>query len=125
VTESFLRYCANVNSGCLHGPARRSTSAASNGARPSDLRFRVLGLAECYVERLDALKHYYYTLTDMRADLVSIREGLSSAESGKLPHEQRSLSGLSEDITAVIVLLECTEEKLFILVPREEFASPT
>jgi hypothetical protein len=42
-----------------------------------------LGLAECYVERLDALKHYYYALTDMRADLVSIREGLSSAESSR------------------------------------------
>jgi hypothetical protein len=84
-----------------------------------------LGLPDCYVERLDALKHYYYTLTDMRADLVSIREGLSSAESGKLPHEQRSLSGLSEDITAAIVLLECAEDKMFNLLPREEFASPT
>jgi hypothetical protein len=38
------------------------------------------GLPDCYVERLDALKHYYYELSDMRADLVSIREGLSSPE---------------------------------------------
>jgi hypothetical protein len=49
----------------------------------------------------------------MRADLVSIREGLSSAESGKLPHEQRSLSGLSEDITAAIVLLVCRLSNIF------------
>jgi hypothetical protein len=54
---------------------------------------------------------------------VSIREGLSSAESGKLTHEQRSLSGLNEDITAAIVLLECAEDKLFSLLPREEFAA--
>jgi hypothetical protein len=59
----------------------------------------------------------------MRADLVSIRDGLSSAESGKLTHEQRSLSGLNEDITAAIVLLECAEDKLFSLLPREEFAA--
>jgi hypothetical protein len=38
------------------------------------------GLPECYVEPLDALKHYYYALSDMRADLVSIREGLSDPE---------------------------------------------
>ena len=37
-----------------------------------------LGLPECYVERLDALKHYYYALSDMRADLVTICEGLST-----------------------------------------------
>jgi hypothetical protein len=73
-----------------------------------------IGLPDCYVERLDALKHYYYALSDMRADLVSIREGLSSPE-----------SGLSDDITAAITLLECAEEKLFNLAPREEFASPT
>jgi hypothetical protein len=83
------------------------------------------GLPDCYVERLDALKHYYYALSDMRADLVSIREGLSSPDSEHLTHEQRSLSGLSEDITAAIVLLECAEDKVFNLLPREEFASPT
>ena len=83
------------------------------------------GLPDCYVERLDVLKHYYYALSDMRADLVSIREGLSSAESGHLTLKHPSLSGLSEDITAAIALLECAEEKLFNLVPREEFASPT
>jgi hypothetical protein len=44
---------------------------------------------------------------------VNIREGLSPE------------SGLSEDLTAAIALLECAEEKLFNLVPREEFASPT
>jgi hypothetical protein len=81
-----------------------------------------LGLPERYVERLDALKHYYYALSDMRADLVSIREGLSSSESGKLAHEHPSLSGLSAHITAAIVLLECAENKLFSLLPREEFA---
>jgi hypothetical protein len=70
----------------------------------------------CYVERLDEL-------SDMRADLVIIREGLSSPEAQRA--ERPSLSGLSEDITAAIVLLECAEEKLFNLVPREEFASPT
>jgi hypothetical protein len=83
------------------------------------------GLPECYVERLDALKHYYYELCDMRADLVSIREGLSSPESGHLTLKRPTLSGLSEDITAAIALLECAEDKLFNLVPREEFASPT
>jgi hypothetical protein len=83
------------------------------------------GLPECYVERLDALKHYYYALSNMRADLVSIREGLSSPESGHLTLKRPTLSGLSEDITAAITLLECAEEKLFNLVPREEFASPT
>jgi hypothetical protein len=61
----------------------------------------------------------------MRADLVSIREGLSSPESGHLTHEHPSLSGLSEDLTAAIVILECAEDKLFNLLPREEFASPT
>src|SRR6516165_11414342 len=35
-----------------------------------------LGLPARYVERLDALKSYYYELSDMRADLVTIREGL-------------------------------------------------
>jgi hypothetical protein len=33
------------------------------------------------------------------------------------------LSGLSEEITAAIALLECAEDKLFSLVPREEFMS--
>jgi hypothetical protein len=84
-----------------------------------------LGLPERYVERLDALRHYYYALSDMRADLVSIREGLSSPESEHLTLKHPSLSGLSEDITAAIVLLQCAEEKRFNLVPREEFASPT
>ena len=84
-----------------------------------------LGLPECYVERLDALKDYYYELSDMRANLVSVREGLSSPESRHLTFKHPSLSGLSEDITAAITLLECAEEKLFNLVPREEFASPT
>jgi hypothetical protein len=45
-----------------------------------------LGLPECYVERLDGLKHYYYELFDMRADLVSIRESLSSPETQLLRH---------------------------------------
>jgi hypothetical protein len=63
------------------------------------------GLPECYLERLDALKHYYYALNDMRADLVSIREGLSSPETQRLIHERPSLSGLSEKLTAAIVLL--------------------
>ena len=82
-----------------------------------------LGLPDCYVERLDALKHHYYALCDMRADLVSIREGLSSPESGHLTLKHPTLTGLSEDITAAIGLLECAEEKLFNLVPREEFAA--
>ena len=82
-----------------------------------------LGLPDCYVERLDALKHYYYALSDMRADLVSIREGLSSPESGHLTLKHPSLSGLSEDITAAIALLECAEDKVFNLLPREEFAA--
>jgi hypothetical protein len=55
--------------------------------------------------------------------LVSIREGLSGSEAQRL--ERPSLSGLSEDLTAAIALLECAEEKLFNLVPREEFVSPT
>jgi hypothetical protein len=74
------------------------------------------GLPDCYVERLDALKHYCNALSDMQADLMSIREGLSGPEWS---------SGLSEDITVAITLLECAEEKLFNLLPREEFASPT
>jgi hypothetical protein len=40
---------------------------------------------------------------------------------GHLTLKDPSLSGLSEDITAAIALLECAEEKLFNLVPREEF----
>ena len=80
-------------------------------------------MPESYVERLDALKHHYYALCDMRADLVSIREGLSSPESGRLTLKHPTLTGLSEDITAAIGLLECAEEKLFNLVPREEFAA--
>jgi hypothetical protein len=59
----------------------------------------------------------------MRADLVSNREGLSNPEAQR--DERPRLSGLSDDIKAVIVLLECAEDKLFNLVPREEFASPT
>ena len=59
-----------------------------------------LGLPESYVERLDALRHYYYELSNMRADLVSIREGLSSPESGHLTLKHPTLSGLSEDIIA-------------------------
>jgi hypothetical protein len=66
-----------------------------------------LGLPECYVERLDALKRYYYELSDMRADLVSIREGLSDPEAQRLVDARPTLSALSEDITAAIVLLEC------------------
>jgi hypothetical protein len=84
-----------------------------------------LGLPDCYVERLDALKHHYYALSDMRADLVSIREGLSSSEAGHLTLKHPTLSGLSEDITTAIALLECAEDKMFNLLPREEFASPT
>jgi hypothetical protein len=72
---------------------------------------RRLGLPECYVERLDALKHHYFALRDMRADLVGIREGLSSAEAQRLIDECSSLSGLSEDLTAAIVLLQCAEDK--------------
>jgi hypothetical protein len=56
---------------------------------------------------------------------VTIREGLSDPEAQRLVDERPSLSGLSEDITAAIALLECAEDKLFNLVPREEFASPT
>jgi hypothetical protein len=82
-----------------------------------------LGRPDCYVERLDALKHYYYALSDMRADLVSIREGLSSPEAQR--DARPTLSGLSDDITAAIVLLQCAEDKMFNLLPREEFASPT
>ena len=82
-----------------------------------------LGLPECYVERLDALKHHYYALSDMRADLVSIREGLADPEARRLVDERPSLSGLSDDITAAIVLLECAEDKMFSLLPREEFAA--
>ena len=82
------------------------------------------GLPECYVERLDALKHYYYALSDIRADLVSIREGLSSPESGRLTLKHPTLSGLREAITAAITLLGCAEDKLFKLLPSEEFTSP-
>jgi hypothetical protein len=49
----------------------------------------------------------------MRADLVSIREGLSRPESGHLTLKHPSLSRLSEDITAAIALLECAEDKMF------------
>jgi hypothetical protein len=76
------------------------------------------GLPDCYVERLDALKHYYYELCDMRADLVSIREGLSSPEAQR---DERPT--LRDDITAAIVLLECVEDKMFGLLSREEFAA--
>jgi hypothetical protein len=42
----------------------------------------------------------------------------------RLIHERPSLSALSKDITAVIVLLECAEAKLFNLLPMEETMSP-
>ena len=61
----------------------------------------------------------------MRADLVSIREGVSSPEAQRVIDERPTLSGLSEGITAAIVLLQCAEDKMFNLLPREEFASPT
>jgi hypothetical protein len=77
-----------------------------------------LGLPVCYVERLDALKKYYYGLCNMRADLVSIREALSSPEAQR---DERPT--LRDDITAVIALLECAENKMFSLLPREEFAA--
>jgi hypothetical protein len=76
-------------------------------------------------QTLTSVKIHAYALCDMRADLVSIREGLSSPESGHLTLKNPSLSGLSEDITAAIVLLQCAEDKMFNLLPREEFASPT
>ena len=47
-------------------------------------------MPECYVERLDALRHCYNALSDMRADLVSIREGLSSAEAQRQIDERPS-----------------------------------
>jgi hypothetical protein len=65
--------------------------------------------------------HYYYELSDMRADLVSIREGLSSPDAQR--DELATLIALSDDIKAAIVLLECAEDKMFNLLPREEFAA--
>jgi hypothetical protein len=59
------------------------------------------------------------------SEVAAIREGLSSPESSKLTDENPSLSWLSEDMTAAIVLLQCAEDKMFNLLPREEFASPT
>jgi hypothetical protein len=82
------------------------------------------GLPESFVERLDALKTYRDDLRDMRSDLANIREGLSSPEARRLIHERPSLSALSEDITAALVLLECAESKLFNLLPMEETMSP-
>ena len=81
------------------------------------------GLPVCHVERLDALKKYYYDLCDMRADLVSVRDGLSSAEAQHLIDERPWLNALSADITAAIVLLECAEDKVFNLLPPGEFAA--
>src|SRR6516165_5006663 len=37
-------------------------------------------LPDSFVERLDALKHHYYALSDMRADLVTAREDLPTIE---------------------------------------------
>jgi hypothetical protein len=82
------------------------------------------GLPECYVERLDAPKTYRAELRGMRYDLATIREGLSSPEAQRLIDERPSLSALSKDITAAIVLLECAEAKLFNLLPIEETMSP-
>jgi hypothetical protein len=82
------------------------------------------GLPECYVERLDALKTYHDDLRDMRSDLANIREGLSNPEARRLIDERPSLSALSENITAALVLLECAEAKLFNLLPMEETMSP-
>jgi hypothetical protein len=75
------------------------------------------GLPDCYVERLDALKHYYCELCVMRPDL------LSNPESEHLTHERPSLSGLSEGITAAIALLKWADDKVFKLLPTEEFAA--
>jgi hypothetical protein len=51
---------------------------------------------------------------------MSIREGLSSPEA---QCDERPT--LSDDITAAIAALECAEGKMFGLLPKEEFASPT
>jgi hypothetical protein len=61
--------------------------------------------SRCYVERLDALKHDYYALSDMRFKLANIREGLSinSPESGHFNHEHSSLGGLSEAAKAAAI----------------------
>jgi hypothetical protein len=40
-------------------------------------------------------------------------DGWSSPESGQLTLKHPTLSGLGEDITAAIALLECAEEKIF------------
>jgi hypothetical protein len=56
--------------------------------------------------------------------LATIREGLSSPEAQRLIDKRPSLSGLSKDITAALVLLKCAEEKLFNLLPVEEIISP-
>jgi hypothetical protein len=60
----------------------------------------------------------------MRSDLANIREGLSSPEAQRLIDERPSLSALSKDITAAIVLLECAEAKVFKLLPMEETMWP-
>jgi hypothetical protein len=60
----------------------------------------------------------------MQLDLANIREGLSSPEAQGLIDERPSLSAVSKDITAAIVLLECAEVKLFNLLPMEETKSP-
>jgi hypothetical protein len=59
----------------------------------------------------------------MRADLVSIREGLSDPEARRLVDERPSLSGLSDDITAAIVPIKWAEDKMFNLLPSEQFAT--
>jgi hypothetical protein len=56
----------------------------------------------------------------MRSDLANIREGLSNLEAQRLIDERPSLSSLSKDITAAIVLLECAEAKLFNRLPMDE-----
>jgi hypothetical protein len=76
------------------------------------------------VQRLDRLKKYFNDLCDMRCDLDNLRQALSDPEARRLVDGRSSLSGLSEDTTAAIVLLDCAETKLLSLLPTEEIMSP-
>src|SRR5262249_11314448 len=94
-------------------------------------------LPECYVERLDALKSYYYELCDMRADLVSKR-GLSTPEPAERRHQGRArasrmcrfaLQFLSEGFLRLLTrrgvgaeALRCAGDAVPTLVSRSEDA---
>jgi hypothetical protein len=79
--------------------------------------------AEDATSDIDARQDPRFGCGTLRA--VRVGKPWRRPEAQRLIDEHPSLSELSEDITAAIVLLKCAEDKMFSLLPRAEFASPS